>query len=358
MTNDIVIKRARGAQPSFDETVSIYSRISNWCSQYDILYLNGFSKQQVDEDLIKNCTHPVIVFCMLMDQIRHHNSKTLYDHWSHINELCCVYNKKVWFVTDSIYNEELYQFSHVKIKSCPELLGIQYHSDEKIKINTNPSRLYNCFMQRIDSIRQSWFYMLHRHNLLDKGYVSFWLTQKKEFKNGISGLPLFDYIHHQYQLNKIPEFEKSYQQLRNTVPYCNFQDNGSVTTQIVDSKYSVILETFATHDDVGAWSVTEKLMKSLHLPNITLAFCQKHLFRELKKLGIEYDTLLDDIDHLDWVDRQNKILDILIHDKVDIDPIHKYNQCVHNQHILETWKLAYLKSDFFDQLFDEIISLR
>ena len=213
-------------------------------------------------------------------------------------------------------------------------------------------------MLRIDSIRQSWFYLLHKHNLLDKGYVSFWLTQKEGFKERISGLPLFDYIHHHYQLNKIPEFEKSYQQLRNTVPYCNFQDNESVIAKIFDSKYSMILETFATLDNVGAWSVTEKLMRSLQLPNINLAFCQKHLFRELKKLGFEYDTLLDDIDHLDWVDRQNKILDILIRDEIDFDPIHKYNQCVHNQHILESWKRTYLKSDFFDQLFDEIISLR
>jgi hypothetical protein len=275
------------------------------------------------------------------------------DQYQQIDKVCQQLGKKIWWLTDNVIVPDQHIFKNIKVLSRTELLGMTATSGHIPSVNLHPTRLYNCFIQRCESVRQSWFYFLHLNNLLDQGYVSFLLYQLNEYSE-LTGVELFDFIHHQRGLAGVLKFTQAYQVLRDQVPFRNFDENYDLSRYICDSKYSLILETYAVEDHRSQWCFTEKILRSLQSPTINLAFIQQYGARELKKLGLEVDLVMEALDHLEWIPRQQALLDILIHDTIAIDSTIKYNQCKHNQNMLTQWKQAYQKSTFFDDIFEEI----
>jgi hypothetical protein len=208
-------------------------------------------------------------------------------------------------------------------------------------------------MQRCESVRQSWFYFLWLENLLDSGYVSYLLYQLSNYSN-LTGEDLFEFIHYTDGLDSDHNFQQAYNALRSRVPYRNFSENFNLTTYISDSKYSLILETYAVEDDRMQWCFTEKLLRSLQFGAINLIFAQKHTVKILKELGLEVDPVNEQFDSLDWTSRQRKILEILASDELVIDSKIKYNQSMHNRLLLAQWKKNYQRFDFFDNLKESI----
>ena len=105
----------------------------------------------------------------------------------------------------------------------------------------------------------------------------------------------------------------------------------------------------------GEQNIWHKIAKkALDKDSIITELYVSNLLRELKKLGLEVDTVMETVDHLEWIPKQQALLDILIHDTIAIDSTIKYNQCKHNQNMLTQWKQAYQKSTFFDDIFEEI----
>lgn len=276
-----------------------------------------------------------------------------YAHWQKINQVCAESGKALFIITDNILKFDDLEF--VNFFSCPELLGITASSNVPIN-NTSPNKLYNCFIQRVDSVRQSWFYFLHHHDLLDQGYVSLLLKQLTSYSS-LTGKDLFDHIHQRHALYQLPHFEQAYQSLKNQVPYCNFVEEYNLLPLIQDSKYSLVLETYAVDDDRNQWCFTEKLLRSLQSTSFVLPFCQKGSVAILKSLGFQFNLDLDHLDQLSWHERQQQLLNFLINDTVDYDADMLYNTSLHNQQLLKSWKVRYQQPDFFDNIFNKVIEL-
>ena len=338
-------------QPSIDsidqyqwrnEQSIIYTRIENFCQTNKIKFSINPS-----DNLIENIVEEKIIFVGLFDLIPD------YSHWEKVNLTCAKSGKMVFVITDNILNFDNLEF--VNFFSYPELLGVTASYDTIATI-TPPKKLYNCFIHRVDSVRQSWFYFLHYHNLLDKGYVSFLLKQLNSY-SVLTGKDLFDYIHQHYKLNQLPHFEQAYQSLKNQVPYRNFFENYNLLPLIQDSKYSLVLETYANNDDKNQWCFTEKILRALQFPPFVLPFCQKGSITILKSLGLEFNLDLIQLDHLNWIDRQQRLLNFLIDDPVEFNADMLYNISLHNQQLLKSWKSKYQKPDFFDNVFNEVTEL-
>jgi len=325
-----------------NERRMLHGRVEKFCTQNKIT----FSQFALRKD-IQLSRHKVIVWMWLFDPISD------YEYWVKINQCCQQYDKTVLVLTDNIVN--FANLSNVEFFSYPELLGITC-SNINVTVNTNPSKLYNCFIQRVCSVRQSWFYFLHFHGLLDKGYVSLLLKQLKTYSS-LTGKELFDYNHHEFKLNQLPHFEKSYRELRDQVPYRNFTETNNLLPLMCDSKYSVVIETAATDDDKNKWCYTEKSLRTLQLPTIPLLFIQRQGISKLRGLGFEFSAVADHIDQLPWQERQQQILQILIHDTFDIDFKELYNQSQHNRGLLQSWKNSYNKENFFDNFYTKALSL-
>jgi len=319
-----------------DERAKLYQRISQFCSKNKIGFCQEISSL---EHKITHGTNTVIVYMLLFDRIPG------YHVWKNINQLCQQYEKKVLVVTDNIIDNTA--MSGVEFFSYPKLLGVT--SLILGPVNSAPSRLYNCFVNRTCSVRQSWFYFFHHHNLLDKGYVSLLMDQESDYSE-LTGVDLFDHIHQHYQLDQLPHFEKAYRATRSQIPYRNFNRNQDLLPLILDSKYSLALETYANADP-GVWCFTEKSLRSLQCPTISLLFLQEQGYTKLRELGFEFESSLLEIDRLPWQQRQQRLLEILVNDSLDFDVDKLYNQSQHNQQLLQSWKTQYQREDFFEDFY-------
>lgn len=325
------------------ERSNIYNRLDTWSKPLGIATYHA----NFDIDTISEISSDKILVTTLFDLV------PSIDQYQQIDKVCQQFGKKIWWLTDNIIDPDHHVFNNIRILSRTKLLGMTAIIGDIPNVNLHPSRLYNCFIQRCESVRQSWFYFLHLNNLLDQGYVSFLLYQLSRYSK-LTGVELFDFIHHQRGLASVSKFTQAYQSLRDQVPFQNFNENHNLSSYICDSKYSLILETYAVENNRSQWCFTEKILRSLQLPTINLAFIQQYGARELVKLGLEVDPVMETMDHLEWIPRQQALLDILIHDTIAIDSTIKYNQCKHNQNMLTQWKQAYQKSTFFDDIFEEI----
>jgi hypothetical protein len=318
----------------------IYGKLQSIAQKTNIAYNQNLTD-------IHSVKSDKILYCHLFDLIPD------FDWWLDINGTCEKLGKRIWVVTDNLIDvPPKYQFSNIRFFSFPELLGVTYRPDFQDIQPQETSRLYNCFMQRCESTRQSWFYFLWSNDILDKGYVSYLLYQLRNYSQ-LSGQDLFDYIHYQKGLHEVTDFDLAYQNLRDQVPFRNFQENNNLAVYILQSKYSVILETYAIDDDRGQWCFTEKSLRHLQLPCINLLFSQKHAASMLKKLQLEIDPVNFKFDHLDWIQRQQIILEILTKDTVVESQQLQQARSQHNREILCHWQKSYHESNFFDKLLDD-----
>lgn len=259
----------------------------------------------------------------------------------------------LFYLTDNLLDHsKLCQFEYITFVSIPELLGMI--SLSTIQPNTSPSHLYNCFIQRVDSVRQSWFYFLHHHNLLDRGYVSFLLFQYAWYSDK-TGVELYDWIHTQYALDKLPHFDAAYHALRPLVPFCNFDQNADLRTQANDCKYSLVLETYALNDHSAAFCFTEKTYRALQTPSINLIFAQQNSLAHLARVGFKIADCMLEIDCDPWIVRQQKILDILVNDNLQFDAESLYNQAMHNRDLIAIQKHKFLHGGFLEKILSDIV---
>lgn len=192
----------------------------------------------------------------------------------------------------------------------PAWFGV-YSGAVPVKLH-QPTRDFNCFMSRMDPTRQSWLYQLVRRGYLDRGYVSF-LTEinryhltDPEVSKDATQLEIFDHQFRKYYSNFGPE----HQHIRSRVPFRNFDADVPLQDIVLDSKFSVVIETHFCNNNVITYS--EKIFRCLKLPRPWLLFTVKNGVQYLRDLG--FDVLDDIVDHaydrLDFeIDRQVAILD-------------------------------------------------
>lgn len=285
-----------------------------------------------------------VLIALMHDIVPHLKVMEEYNNWASKN------GKKVFILCDSWVDHEYHQFENVEVFPTPKLLSSSMLECPINKDDIKQSKLFNMFMHRCESVRQSWFYQLHLNHLIDKGYVSFRLYQ---IDTNLSGRNLFTYNHNN-GLNTLPHFNQAYDDLIDQVPFANFEDKADLSEYILDSKYSIVDDTFSVVDDTSSYYLSEKVIRSLQFPTANLLFIQKGTMQRMSNEGLYIDPTVMKVDNLPWQDRQQMLLDILINDSLDTNPDTLYNQAMYNYNMIKSWLEEVQQPVFFDEMLERI----
>lgn len=206
---------------------------------------------------------------------------------------------------------------------------------------------FNCLLNRVDPIRQSWFYFLYDRGMLDQGYVSFNLSMRKGLTYPVNTPEeYFEWIHATY----LSFLDRIKLDIKKIVPYRNFPETDDLSTIILSSKFSIILETYAERS--GHKCFSEKIFRALHFPRPWLLFAGTGCVERLRNLG--FDVFDDYVDHSydmhetseNCVARQDGIFDQckkLFDLKITPDILQDWhNKANHNREILRRWNKTYI----------------
>jgi len=173
-----------------------------------------------------------------------------------------------------------------------------------------PEKKFNCFINRMDSIRQSWIYQLIRSNIFDQGFVSFNMDISrhialKQWPAESTPMQVFE---GQFQQH-LQIFQKEHDIILPKVPYRNFDKSSTLAQVIMQSEFSIVLETYFDRNDII--TLSEKIFRCLKLPRPWILFAMKGAVEYLRKLG--FDVLDDLVDHsydqIDFsIERQRALL--------------------------------------------------
>lgn len=189
----------------------------------------------------------------------------------------------------------------------PDWYGI-YHGAQVVD-PVAPVKKFNCFISRMDPIRQSWLYLLIRRGVFDQGLISFNMDISRHIWDGYcspNDSPQ-DVFEQQFQ-NHMLNFAVEHELVKNRVPFKNF--SCGLRQAIVQTEFSLVLETYFDRNENIA--LTEKIFRCLTLPRPWLLFAVKHAVTHLRHAG--FDVLDDLVDHsydnIDFeIDRQTALLD-------------------------------------------------
>lgn len=213
---------------------------------------------------------------------------------------------------------------------------------DPVFVNREPTKAFNCFMHRARGDRSMFFYELIRRKLLPYGLVSY-------------NCDLSEY-EQQYQDINREDFCEEHKQGKSLIPYNTVETNGSLEQCIIDSRVSLIIETYTSDNHVV---FSEKIFRALQLPRPWLLSCSPGAVACLRSHG--FDVLDDVIDHgYDHVPvhshRHAQILDQL---QTFVDRTYSHEEyqrfaqaCTHNQDLLRQWQASWPQR--FNQLLTEI----
>ena len=285
-----------------------------------------------------------------------------YDYYQNLNQLCTQNNKILGIVTRNYVGWQ--DFSNVKFLFNKKLLGVfNTHYKQPLEMPSH-TKLYNCLMQRADPLRQSFLYWLKHYNLLDQGFVSYLCVSTPKTKEGLlSPQYIYDAIQQsdnsQYEfmppnietLILPPNADKIYNWLRNKIPYQNFDEQYTLDPMINNSKYSLVIDTFAAVDERGCWAFTEKVFRSLQLPTIPLLFVQKYGISKLATMGFAFPDFYQELDAQVFLNRQAALLNIIVNDLLTVSPQVLLDNARHNRDLLSNWHSDLSKEQFWQDLF-------
>ena len=176
----------------------------------------------------------------------------------------------------------------------------------------HPEKKFNCFINRMDTIRQSWLYQLIRYNIFEQGFVSFNMDVSVGFQQGkfSADTTAADVFEEQFQ-SHLNIFQVEHDLIKTQVPYRNFNSTISLDHIIMTSEFSIVLETY--FDINEAITFSEKIFRCLKLPRPWILFAMKGSVQHLRNLG--FDVLDDLVDHsydsIEFeIDRQVALLEL------------------------------------------------
>jgi hypothetical protein len=201
---------------------------------------------------------------------------------------------------DVFLNEHRHMFpekiTQTFVKLPYSLYGAHYLADVNWEITID--RDFNWFTKRNDPNRQFFFYDLYKHGWINDGYVSFLGHRISGNKTCFS---TFDKIHRDYYA---PFYHTEYQNIRTLLPYQNFHDTGNLCDIILQSKFSIVNETYIDRADVICFS--EKIFRVLQMPRPWLLLGTTESVGTLRDLG--FYVFDDFVDHTyDSIDTSNTV---------------------------------------------------
>jgi hypothetical protein len=248
-------------------------------------------------------------------------------------------NKNLLLTNNIVVDADQYQHNiHTVDPSYYGLMHCAYDVDASTPVEKN----FNCFSNRFDIFRQSWFYHLIRRDWLNLGYVSFncETTTARVPNSGYLGLDEREIFEKAFQEhNQI--FHQEHVKIKDQIPYRNFLETGDLTNLVLGSKFSIILETW--FDDNRIITFSEKTMRCLQLPRPWVLFSVQYGIQQLRQWG--FDVLDDVVDHSydnisGVIERQVAILE-LSDQLMELDIKKIASRCheasKHNQSLLKTW---------------------
>lgn len=272
-----------------------------------------------------------------------------YNYFANTADKFARLGKKLYVVTDS-WLDDKFQHPCAKFFSIPKLFGLTALPGPAPEPRSQ-AKLYNAFYHRADATRQSWFYFLYLRNLLDKGFVSYRLYQ---INTCLTGQQLFEKIHFDY-LSAVDHFSHAYEILKLRIPYANFDDVDDLGDLIVQTKYSVVCDTAAVLDDLGSYYISEKVTRALQYPTTNLFFLQRNTMQKMSESGLYIHPQMLIIDKFGWIERQQKILEILEQDSLNDAPQTVIDQARHNRTLLNSWLQQSLDLSVFQEMFETVI---
>jgi len=302
---------------------------SKWTGAQTLLHnetkkYNSLLKEQKS----KNCLYSVLIDPVQLDVIE---------------ELCASHDK-VFLITDQ--NTVNLPKNVVLSKLPHEWYGFYY--TEQIPLDQPIEKDFNCFLNRIDPIRQTWFYLFFARNLLNSGHVSFNIHVKDGLQPAeITGFDLFDLYHRDF----LSSFDPIKEKIKEIVPFKNFIDYNDLFSVILSSKISIIVETWFQRTDIKV--LTEKTFRALQLPRPWLLFAATGCVDKIRLMGFDvYDDIVDhSYDQFDTatisVERQESILSQLPElTKLEFTPAltkRLAQGAAHNRLLLADWNTKWQK---------------
>lgn len=203
-------------------------------------------------------------------------------------------------------------FDNVKVHTLPTEFYGSFYCPGIPTDNHVVSKEFNCFLNRNDPTRQTWFYLLFDRGFLDRGHVSFNLSLRDNLTYpSTTPLEVFEQYHQMY----LSSFDNIKEQIQSIVPYKSFVDHNDLFSVTLDSKCSIIVETYYERTDCQVFS--EKTFRALQLPRPWLLFAATGSVEKLRRFGFDvYDDIVDhSYDIFDTsdncVERQEAILEQL-----------------------------------------------
>jgi hypothetical protein len=219
--------------------------------------------------------------CRLVDSVWHPSTKPMLD-------------SQATFITDS---HALQSVAGTVVSVLPEFWHIWHFEPEFL--DRPPTRAYNCFMNRPRGDRSYVFYDLIRRHLLSQGLVSYNCHPAD--------------LESQFYSADMHQFQSQHDQAMSLVPYNTVEPHGTLEQCIIDSRVSLILETYTADTHIV---FSEKLFRALQLPRPWLLYCSPGAIALLQHYGFD---VLDDMVDIDYDDvlshgtRLTCILDQLEH---------------------------------------------
>ncbi len=248
--------------------------------------------------------------------------------------------KKIFIVTEQTPNDVP---DNIKIFKLPYSFYALYYSDHVISPDTEITKDFNCFINRLDPIRQTWFYLLYSNKLLPRGHVSFNMEVRDDpFNPANTPHRVFDRFHNLY----LSSFDDIKPNLDKIVPYKSFDDSLDLFTLSAQSKFSIVIETYFHRTDVKVFS--EKIFRALQIPRPWFLFGATGCVKKLRGMG--FDVFDDVIDHsyneIDTSTNANPVIDEIIDQakslvdlKITPALLDRFSQgCQQNKKILYQWK--------------------
>lgn len=175
-----------------------------------------------------------------------------------------------------------------KIIEIPKsIYGIYYMPNVQKFWHRDIHQSFNCFINRNDPARQTWFYLLYDRGLLEKSYVSFSGLSRSGLSD-LSDQEYFDKIHRDF----LSSFDAIYDDIKKIVPYKNFKETGNLCDTIMATKFSLVIETYFERTDAITFS--EKTFRVLQTPRPWLLFHATNSIKLLRDFGFYvYDDFVD-----------------------------------------------------------------
>jgi hypothetical protein len=136
---------------------------------------------------------------------------------------------------------------------------------------------YNCFMNRPRGDRSVVFYELIKRNLLEQGFVSYNCDH--------------DSYQQEFARSELVAYQQQHDQGQKLVPYNTVESHGTLEQCIIDSRVSLVLETYTSDNHIV---FSEKIFRCLQLPRPWLLYCSPGSIEFLQIYG--FDVLADCVD--------------------------------------------------------------